>query len=346
MRWQRVCLEAIGYDLPEERVPSEALESQLAPLYERFNLGMGQVETLTGVKERRFWPEPTRLSDAAARAGQKALDLAGVSPVDVGVVIYGGVCRENLEPATACAVAQQLGLGGETLVLDHANACLGVLNGIVTVANMIELGQVKAGLVVSAESAREIGETTIRRMLSDESLETWSKCFASLTGGSGAVGVVLCDTDFSYTQRRLRGGVALAAPEHHEIARWGPIRGLLGETSWVMETDGSAVLTHGVELGRRTWLRFLEEMEWRPSDVEKVICHQVGAAHQRTILESLDIPLEREFHSFEYLGNMGTASLPVTAALAAEEGFLVPGDRVGFLGIGTGLNCLMLGLEW
>jgi 3-oxoacyl-[acyl-carrier-protein] synthase-3 len=43
---------------------------------------------------------------------------------------------------------------------------------------------------------------------------------------------------------------------------------------------------------------------------------------------------------------MGTVSLPLTAALAEEREFLQAGHKVGFLGIGSGLNCLMLGLEW
>ena len=43
---------------------------------------------------------------------------------------------------------------------------------------------------------------------------------------------------------------------------------------------------------------------------------------------------------------MGTVSLPLTAALAEERGILLPGDRVGLLGIGSGLNCLMLGVQW
>ena len=58
------------------------------------------------------------------------------------------------------------------------------------------------------------------------------------------------------------------------------------------------------------------------------------------------IPAEKDFSTFEYLGNIGTVSLPLTAALAEERNFLQPGDRVGFLGIGSGLNCLMLGIEW
>ena len=71
----------------------------------------------------------------------------------------------------------------------------------------------------------------------------------------------------------------------------------------------------------------------------------MSASHRETILRSLGIDESRDFSTFPYLGNMGTVSLPMTAALAADRDFFVPGDRVA-LGIGSGLNCLMLGLEW
>ncbi|MHB1559906.1 MAG: 3-oxoacyl-[acyl-carrier-protein] synthase III C-terminal domain-containing protein, partial [Isosphaeraceae bacterium] len=54
----------------------------------------------------------------------------------------------------------------------------------------------------------------------------------------------------------------------------------------------------------------------------------------------------KDFSTFPYLGNMGTVSLPLSAALAEERQHLVSGDRVAFLGIGSGLNCMMLGLDW
>ena len=95
----------------------------------------------------------------------------------------------------------------------------------------------------------------------------------------------------------------------------------------------------------RTWKAFLGKLGWADGPVDKVICHQVGAGHRDTILKALGIPPEKDFCTFPYLGNMGTVSLPLTAALAEEREFLRPGDRVGFLGIGSGLNCLMLGLE-
>jgi 3-oxoacyl-[acyl-carrier-protein] synthase III len=77
-----------------------------------------------------------------------------------------------------------------------------------------------------------------------------------------------------------------------------------------------------------------------------VICHQVGSAHQRTILESIGIDESKDFSTYRYLGNIGTVSLPITAAIAHERQFLEKGDLVGFLGIGSGLNCIMLGVAW
>jgi 3-oxoacyl-[acyl-carrier-protein] synthase-3 len=346
MRWERVCVEAIAYELPDERIGSAELEGRLQSLYQRLRIPDGQLMTMTGIRERRWWPEGPCLADHAARAGRRALEEAGVAPEDIGTVIYGGVCRDDMEPATACRVADTLGVRGDALVLDLSNACLGVLNGMVAVANRIELGQIRAGLVVSCETAREIGEDAIARMLADPSVATWSKSIASLTGGSGAIAVVLTDRDFSFVGRRLVGAAVRAAPEHHRIARWGARDGIAGQTGWIMDTDAAQILTHGIELGKRTWAAFLKEVRWQPEDVDRVVMHQVGAVHQSTILSALGIDPDREFSTFETLGNIGTVSLPITVAKAAEDGFIVEGDRVGLLGIGTGLNCLMLGIQW
>jgi 3-oxoacyl-[acyl-carrier-protein] synthase III len=113
-----------------------------------------------------------------------------------------------------------------------------------------------------------------------------------------------------------------------------------------MATDSVSVLKHGVKLGVRTWGSFLGKMGWAREEVDKVICHQVGEGHRDTILRELGISAEKDFSTYKHLGNIGTVSLPMTAAIAEQRKFLKPGDRVGFLGIGSGLNCMMLGWEW
>jgi 3-oxoacyl-[acyl-carrier-protein] synthase-3 len=350
MRYEKVFLDSIAYELPPVVVTTRELEDRLLPLYEALHIAPGYVEALTGIVERRWWEEGFALTDGAIAAARKALAISAVHAEDLGAIIYAGVCREQLEPATACRVAAALGASPSAAVYDVSNACLGVLNGILDVANRIELGQIEAGLVVTCESAREITEITMQRMLAAKSMDVFVSSLATLTGGSGAAAVLLTSAserrEVNGRQRhRLLGGVTGAAPERHGLCRWGfvPRENVFSQ---LMTTDSVNVLKYGVELGWRTWETFLRCLDWTREHVDKVICHQVGASHRASILERLGIPAERDYTTFEYLGNMGTASLPLTAALAESRKFLRPGDRVGLLGIGSGLNCLMLGVEW
>ena len=349
MRYSKVFVDSIGYELPPIVVTTSDLEEKLRPLLKTLRIADGQLAALTGILERRWWDHGYSVADGAAAAARKALAESSVLAEDVEVLIYGGVCRENFEPATACKVAAELGISPTASIYDVSNACLGVLNGIIDIANRIELGQIRAGLVVSCETSREINEITIEKLLQENDMDTFTTSIATLTGGSGAVAVLLTDGSFSSARKhRLVGAATLAAPQHHNLCRWGikPALGKLNAFAQFMSTDAISVLKYGVELGVRTWNHFLKEVNWAKETVDKVICHQVGAAHRDTILGALGIPLEKDFITYEFLGNIGTVSLPLTAAVADEREFLQPGDRVGFLGIGSGLNCLMLGFEW
>jgi len=347
MKYSKVHISALGYELAPVVVTSAELESRLEPLYKALRFAPGQLQALTGIRERRWWEPGYPLSRGAAAAGRKALESAGLAPADLGALVYTGVCREQFEPATACRVAANLGVSGDAAIFDISNACLGVLNGILEVANRIELGQIRAGLVVSCESAREINDIMIGRMLAERNMERFAASIATLTGGSGAVAVLLTDGSFpGVGGHRLLGGKTKAAPEHHALCLWGVTPDGDGKYVQQMATDAVNVMNFGVELGRRTWAAFLAEMGWQSSSIDRVVCHQVGSAHQSAILKTLGIPADKDFTTFEYLGNMGTVSLPLTLAIAAEREEILPGERVGLLGIGSGLNCLMLGVEW
>lgn len=347
MKYSKVYIDALGYELAPVVVTSAELEARLESLYRALHFAPGQLQALTGIRERRWWEPGYPLSQGAIAAGKKTLAATGISPANIGVLIYAGVCREQFEPATACRVAAGLGITGNAAVFDLSNACLGVLNGILEVANRIELGQVRAGLVVSCESAREINDIMIARMLAERNMEQFAASLATLTGGSGAVAVLVTDGSFTTAKRRrLLGGVTRTAPEHNGLCLWGVTPDGRGGYTQFMRTDGVNVMNYGVALGRRTWEAFLPEVGWQGHEVDRVVCHQVGSAHQSAILQTLSIPVDRDFTTFEFLGNMGTVSLPLTAALAEERDILSIGDRVALLGIGSGLNCLMLGVEW
>jgi len=346
MRFHRVHIDALAYELPSEVVTSRAIEGLLEPVYKAVRVAPGQIEALTGITERRWWPEGFKVTEGATRAARKALEKSGIRGDQLDLIIYGGVCRDYFEPATACAIGAALGVSEHALLYDVSNACLGLLNGIIDCANRIELGQVRAGLVVACESARDINLDTVRRLLEHCDMEQFKTSFATFTGGSGAVAIILTDGSFADApRRRLLGGVHRSAAAHHDLCRWGLRKsGSLFEQ--FLSTDASSVLKHGIALASKTWHGLLDELRWRAEDVDRVICHQVGHAHQQSLLKCLGLDPARELPSYARLGNIGTVSLALTAALAEEQDFLRPGHRVGLLGIGSGLNCMMLGVEW
>src|SRR5262249_50322495 len=151
--------------------------------------------------ERRFWAPGALPREKSGAGARQAIALSKNNPREIGALVHASVCRDYLEPATACGVHPQLELSREGLIYDGANACLGLLNGMLQVANMIELGQIRAGLVVGAEGSRQLVETTIEALNNDASLtrDQIKLSIASLTIGSGSAAVLLCHRSLSLT---------------------------------------------------------------------------------------------------------------------------------------------------
>ena len=344
MRFDKVCLYSFGYELPPNVLTSDDIEEQLAPVYERLKLPGGRLEMMSGIRERRFWDKGTRPSDGAVLAGRKALAASGINPDAIDCLIFCSVSRDMMEPATATFVHNQLGLRPECLVFDLSNACLGFLNSMQLIANLIENGQIGYGLVVAGETAEDLVATTIQHLLADETLtrKTIKPSFASLTIGSGAVALVLGDKKKNNTGHFLAGGAYRANTDHNDLCQGGQQTG----QGTLMATDSEELLRCGVETAALTWQSFLRTLDWQEPAISRYFCHQVGSAHARLLFETLKIDAAKNFETLPFMGNVGSVSAPITMAMGIEQGLLKSGERAAMLGIGSGINCLMLGIEW
>ena len=348
MRYEHVCLEAFVTNPPDEIVTSAEIESQLAPVYERLRLPEGRLELMTGICERRFYPRGTRPGMISSRTVLKALEFSGLDPRNCGALIHGSVCRDQLEPATATGVHAAAGLPNQCFVIDVSNACLGLLNGAAIIADMIELGRLQAGIVVGTEIGRPLVEATIDKLNQDPAVsrKSFKLDFASLTIGSGSAAIVLCHESISKTGNRLLGGAWKAETSHSNLCEGGNDTQTDREHRPLMTTDSEALLYAGVELAKQTWELTKAELGWTNADVTKTFTHQVGKAHRSLLLNTLGLSPTLDFPTVETMGNTGAAALPTAAALGVEAGFVAPGDRIALLGIGSGLNSMMLGVEW
>jgi len=343
-----VCIASLGVELPPNVVSSAELEERLTPLYDRLKLPKGRLELMTGIKERRFWDKGTLPSDIAISAGKKAIEKSGIPKEKIKALFHASVCRDFLEPATANVVHNGLGLFDDAMIFDISNACLGVLNGMVTIANMIELGQIEAGIVVSGEMGEKLVNGTVDELNRDTTLTRQSvkPAFASLTIGSAGVAVVLAKKELVTEKHKLLGGVARCATKHNQLCKSSNDSGMGDGASVLMDTDSELLLHAGCDLAEETFPLFKDELKWENQNITRAFTHQVGTAHKKLLYEKIGLDIGMDFSTVEFLGNTGSAALPVTFAMGIEDGTVNKGDKLALLGIGSGLNSIMLGVEW
>jgi 3-oxoacyl-[acyl-carrier-protein] synthase-3 len=350
MRFRSVRLESLGYVLPEEILTSVAIEHRLAPLYEKLAWETGKLEALTGIQERRVWPVGTKPSLLASQAAQEALKKSALGKEQIDLVIHTGVCRDWLEPSTANVVHHTLGLSPHCLAFDVSNACLGFFNGLLTAANMIELGQIQAALVVSGENAGPLYEDTLQLLLTNPTEELYRKCLANLTLGSGAVACILTTPDLAPRGGVFLGGVGQTYSAGHDLCKgYGDVQHHL-----MMETQTTELMRHGLVLAHITWELFCRDMEWAYDTPAHILTHQISLTHHQRFFQMLDLDLSKGAPHCTRLGNTGSVAAPLALAMSAnpppywpEAGrTLTPQDPIALLGIGSGINTMMLGLLW
>lgn len=338
MRYERVHIQAIEYVLPPVEVQTSALERTLDPLYKRIGVPSAVLEALTGVAARRFWPEGTTAADAAAQAARQLVAKHGVPDCGVQALVSTSVYKDYLEPPIASLVSGDIGMGPDCANFDVGHACLGFMTGMLTVANLIELGQIECGLVVAGEGSRQVTNATMARLLQPGvDFRVFSENLATLTLGSMAVAALLVHERHSRAGHRLLGGVTRSATQHSRLC--------IG-THTEMKTEAAKLLREGVELAHGTYGAVRKELGLEVDQIREFAMHQVGKANHDALIGRLELPAERSLRLYTQYGNVGAAGVPFTLASAVEQGRVTAGDTALLMGIGSGLNCTMLGVRW
>ena len=346
IKFENLVLAGIADVTSNEHYSSDLIEQRLLPTYEKLKLPAGRLELMTGIKERRLWPVGTRASDLSTMAAEKLLKESEVQAQDIDLLIHSSVCRDFLEPSTASVVHSNLKLNDSAMIFDLSNACLGMINSIVVAGNMIENGQIKTALLVSGENASPLLEETIRFLnkgSQDGSInrKNIKKFIANLTIGSAATAILLAHKDDFPDAPQILGGSV-----HTDSSANTLCQGDGNGHSLMMETDSEALMHKGVDLALKNWNKAKESLEWKNSDLDWVLTHQVGIAHEKMTLEALGVENISTFQTYPYLGNTGSSALPITLSHLKDKKLINKNDKLALMGIGSGLTSIILGIQW
>ncbi len=338
MIFKNVVIQAITAVEPPIRVTSRELSERLAPTLKRLGIRTDLLEELSGIVARRFWKNGTLPSDAATLAAEKVLADTQLDRSRIGVIINTSVCRDYLEPSTACIVHGNLGLSEECMNFDVGNACLAFLNGMDIAARMIEREEIDYALIVDGESSGPITEATIERMLGPDIDEKQFRAeFASLTLGSGAAAMIMARRELAPQGHSYVGSVSRSATEFNQLCR-----GQMDQ----MVTETKILLSEGLKLAAKTFNAARIALGWVVSELDQFVIHQVSKVHTESLVQMLGLDPKKVHAIYPEMGNIGPASVPIVLARALENGKINKGDRVALLGIGSGLNCSMAEIVW
>jgi 3-oxoacyl-[acyl-carrier-protein] synthase-3 len=254
-------------------------------------------------------------------------------------MVNTSIMKDYIEPSVASLVHGNLRLSPNCMNYDIGNACLGFLNGIFNVGLMIESKVIKYGLVVAGEAGRELIETTIGQLQhSDTTRADFMTNVATLTLGEGAVAMILSHRDVSRTGHKVNGAVSMAASEHNRLCVAKPD---------FMKANPGKLMSAGASLFTKTWKLATKTLEnWGDDQIDLYAPHQVSAHNTNAVVRALGITKSKVKLTFPMLGNTGPVGLPTALALAAEEGAIEAGSHVGLMGIGSGLNCTIMSVDW
>ncbi len=290
----------------------------------------------TGIKERRVAADHEATSDLAAAAGRKALEMAGVRPEDIDMIVICTVTGDAPTPSCAAFVQAQLG-ARNAFCFDVAAACAGSLYGLVIADQFIRTGAVKRALVIGAE--------TLSRFVD------WTNRETCVLFGDAAGAILL-----GASEEEGRGLLAAT------LRTDGTLTGILGIfgggsrrpiSPELLADNGNKIKMRGREV-YKVATRLLPEVVSETlakagldaADVTHIVAHQANQRIIESVLDNLGVPREKCWINIDRYGNTSSASMPITLDEANRAGKLKRGDVVAMMAIGAGMTWGGAVLRW
>jgi len=318
----------VGTYLPSQRVTSEDMMRDIGT-EKRYGLAHNWMSVAMGIHERRMVADHQRPSDLAITAAQRALDSCPeVNPDGINAVIFCGIERDRPEPATAHSIQKALGLRADH-VFDVANACLGFFEGLKIASTLVESGMAKYALVVTGEVTSrvscQVADQLKRGVSTDAARYLWGALSVGDAGGAILVGRSHTGNSgfIKFRQHSESKHVNLC---HYEWTSDGSVS---------VHMNMAPLLVRGIKLHKEIYRETLRELNWQKGDW--TLTHQTGDTAYEHTANVDGIERETLIKTYPKLGNVTTATLPVSFQTLMENNRVKAGDRVGGLFAGSGL---------
>lgn len=310
-----------GSYLPPKRVTNHELAAQLAE--KGIETSDEWIVSRSGISARHYAAPSVQSSDMAVEASRRALDMAGVLPGDIDLIIVATSTPDHFGgfPSTACVVQRKLGITNGCAAFDVQAVCSGFVYAMSVADSFIKSGGHKKVLVVGAE--------VFSRILNFDDRTT-----CVLFGdGAGAV-VMTASTEPGVLATRMHAdgsyGDILCIPAS--------VNGGAVEGNAFLYMDGQAVFKLAVTVLDKVAKEALEAADMSASQIDWLIPHQANIRIMQGTAKKLGLPLEKMVVTVDQHGNTSAASIPLALDAAVRDGRIKAGHNVMMEGVGGGFT--------
>jgi len=310
-----------GSYLPKQRVTNADLTAQLAA--KGIETSDEWIVSRSGISARHYAAVDEHSSDLAAAAARNALEMAGLQPEQIDLVIVASSTPDfhGSFPSTACIVQRKLGMHNNSAAFDVQAVCSGFVYAVSVADAFIKVGAHKNVLVIGAE--------VFSRILNFEDRTT------CVLFGDGAGAIVLSASEEP----------GILATKLHADGRHADILSIPGNLaggavagSGFLYMDGPAVFKLAVSVLEQVAKEALEHAGMQPSEIDWLIPHQANIRIMKSTAKKLDLPLEKMVVTVDQHCNTSAASIPLALDLAVRDGRVKKGDNVLMEGVGGGFT--------
>ena len=310
-----------GSCLPPRRVSNHDMTTLLAA--RGLDTSDEWIVSRSGISARHFADDGVLSSDLGATAARHAIDMAGLKPDDIDLIIVATSTPDFLGgfPSTACVVQRKLGITNDCAALDVQAVCSGFVYAMSVADNFIRCGMHKRVLVIGSEVFSRILDFNDR-----------TTC---VLFGDGAGAVVLAASDEpGVLATRLH-----ADGRHADILCVpGAVQGGAIAGSAFLYMDGQAVFKLAVSVLEKVANEVLQIASMEASQIDWLIPHQANIRIMQGTAKKLGLPMEKMVVTVDQHGNTSAASIPLALDVAMRDGRIKAGQHIMLEAVGGGFT--------
>jgi 3-oxoacyl-[acyl-carrier-protein] synthase-3 len=318
----------IGAYVPEGELTNTDLEKMVDTTDE-------WIRERTGIFKRHRADSKTATSDLAVMAARRAIEDAGLTPADIGVIIVGTATPDMFFPSTACLVQKEL-VAPQAAAFDISAACSGFLYGLSIAEDFVSSGKHEYVVVVGAETLTKILDWTDRTTCVLFGDGAGAAVVGRVGEGRGIVASFIASDGGMGDLLKLPAGGSRMPPSEETVRKG----------MHYVKMQGNKLFKAAVKAMASAAMATLEGAGYTGDDLDLLVPHQ---ANQRIIdatARRIGVPFEKVYTNLEDFGNTSAASIPIALAEARAKGVLKDGMLVELVSFGGGLTWASVLMRW